>query len=62
MKKVAFSLTERECLFARYKVQKGESKQVVTQSPAGTFGNQPLSRSAYIHHVNDISGNNTVST
>ncbi|WP_318422335.1 long-chain-fatty-acyl-CoA reductase LuxC [Photobacterium leiognathi] len=54
--KGAFSLTERECLFARYKVQKGEEQAwLLTQSPAGTFGNQPLSRSAYIHHVNDIS-------
>ncbi|WP_419240901.1 acyl-CoA reductase [Photobacterium leiognathi] len=54
--KAAFSLTERECLFAKYKVQKGENQSwLLTQSPAGSFGNQPLSRSAYIHQVNDIS-------
>ncbi|MCD9510694.1 acyl-CoA reductase [Photobacterium phosphoreum] len=54
--KASFSLIEKECQFAKYKVEKGDNQSwLLVKSPLGSFGNQPLARSAYIHHVSDIS-------
>lgn len=53
--KAAFTLTEKECLFAGYQVRKGENQSwIIIQSPLDAFGNQPLSRSVYIHQVSSI--------
>lgn len=53
--KAAFSLTEKECLFAGYQVRKGENQSwIIIQSPLAVFGNQPLSRSVYIHQVSSL--------
>ncbi|AZN36195.1 long-chain-fatty-acyl-CoA reductase LuxC [Iodobacter ciconiae] len=53
--KAAFTLTEKECLFSGYQVRKGEDQSwIIIQSPLNAFGNQPLSRSAYIHQASSI--------
>jgi long-chain-fatty-acyl-CoA reductase len=53
--KAAFSLTEKECLFAGYDIRRGDNQSwLIITSPLDSFGNQPLSRSAYIHQVSDI--------
>ncbi|MDD9174247.1 acyl-CoA reductase [Aliivibrio sp. S2TY2] len=50
--KAAFTLTEKESLFSGYQVKKGKNQNwLLIQSPLGAFGNQPLSRSVYIHQV-----------
>lgn len=54
--KAVFSLTEKECLFAGYKVKKGINQSwLIIESPLNAFGNQPLSRSVYVHHVSELS-------
>lgn len=53
--KAAFTLTEKECLFAGYTVSKGDNQNwLVIQSPADAFGNQPLGRCVYVHQVSGI--------
>ncbi|MUK29064.1 aldehyde dehydrogenase family protein [Aliivibrio fischeri] len=53
--KAAFSLTEREGIFSGYDVKKGDNQAwLMIISPINSFGNQPLSRSVYIHQVSDI--------
>ncbi|EPE37472.1 acyl-CoA reductase luxC [Candidatus Photodesmus katoptron] len=53
--KAAFSLAERECLFAGYDVQVGEQKNwMIVESPMDVLTSQPLGRCVYIHHVLDI--------
>ncbi|MUK78222.1 aldehyde dehydrogenase family protein [Aliivibrio fischeri] len=53
--KAAFTLTEKESLFAGYEVRKGDKQAwLIVVSPTNSFGNQPLSRSAYVHQVSDI--------
>ncbi|ACH63403.1 aldehyde dehydrogenase family protein [Aliivibrio fischeri] len=53
--KAAFTLTEKESLFAGYEVRKGDKQAwLIVVSPTNSFGNQPLSRSVYVHQVSDI--------
>ncbi|KEY91256.1 acyl-CoA reductase luxC [Candidatus Photodesmus blepharus] len=53
--KVAFSLMEKECLFAGYVVDVGENQSwMMVESPAGLLKNQPLGRCVYVHHVSDV--------
>nr|BAF93449.1 fatty acid reductase [Shewanella woodyi] len=53
--KAAFSLTDKECLFSGFQVSKGENQSwLIINSSLNNVGNQPLSRSVYIHQAIDI--------
>lgn len=51
----AFTLTEKESLFAGYNIKKGINQTwMIIQSPSNSFGTQPLGRCIYLHKVSGI--------